>query len=345
MRRSTLRGALVATLLILTALTMTLSGPLTASPANAQNVSLVLYNAQHQALAEAWAAAFEQQTGIKVEIRQGSDLSLANQLVQEGDSSPADVFITENSPAMSLVGNAGMFAPVDQATRDQVPAQWSSPNGDWVGIAARTTVFVYNPSMLSADQLPKSILDLAKPEWQDRFGIAAAGADFQAIVSAVLQLTGPEETQTWLNGLKQNARIYSGNRGIMTAANKGEIPGGVIYHYYWYGDRAESGANSSNVELHYFMGKDPGGFVSVSGGGVLKSSQHPAEAQQLLNFMTSKAGQQVLSDSKALEYSIASDVAPNPALKPLSELDPPTVDLSQLNAPMVIELMQKAGLL
>jgi iron(III) transport system substrate-binding protein len=246
---------------------------------------------------------------------------------------------------MALVEAAGGFVPVDQVTRDQVPARWSSPNGNWVGIAARTTVFVYNPSMVSAGELPTSIMDLAKPEWQDRFGVAAAGADFQAIVSAVLQLTGPEQTQAWLNGLKQNARIYSGNRGIMVAANKGEIEGGVIYHYYWYGDRAESGANSSNTELHYFMGQDPGGFVSVSGGGVLKSSKHPAEAQQLLNYITSKAGQQVLSESNALEYSIASNVAPNPSLKPLSELDPPTVDLSQLNAPMVIELMQKAGLL
>jgi len=318
--------------------------PATAA-AQSSNVSLVLYNAQHVPLAEAWAAEFNRQTGIKVEIRSGRDLELANQIVQEGAGSPADVFITENSPAMSVVGAAGRFAQVDQATRDQVPAQWSSPEGDWVGIAARTTVFVYNPSLISVDALPKSIMDLAKPEWKDRFGIAAAGADFQAIVSAVLQLVGPEQTQTWLNGLKANARIYSGNGGIMAASNNGEIPGGIIYHYYWYGDRAESGARSSNVELYYFMGKDPGGFVSVSGGGVLKSSQHPAEAQQLLNFMTSKAGQEILSTSKALEYSVASDVPAHPSLKPLSELDPPSVDLSKLNAPMVIDLMQKAGLL
>ena len=104
-------------------------------------------------------------------------------------------------------------------------------------------------------------------------------------------------------------------------------------------------ANSANVELYHFMGKDPGGFLSVSGGGVLASSKNPVEAQQFLNFMTSKAGQQVLSDSKALEYSIASEVPSHPSLKPLSELDPPAVDISRLNAPMVIELMQKAGLL
>jgi len=347
MHRSTVGKAAVALLLIAASVVAVTSGALVSSPVRAQgsDVTLVLYNAQHVPLAEAWTSEFTKSTGIKVEIRSGRDLELANQLVQEGSASPADVFITENSPAVAVVGNAGLFAPVDQATRDQVPAQWSSPAGEWVGIAARTTVFVYNTSMLGADTLPTSIMDLAKPEWQDRVGIAPAGADFQAIVSAVLQLTGPEQTEAWLRGLKANARIYSGNRVIMGAANKGEVPGGIIYHYYWYGDRAESGANSSNVELYYFGGKDPGGFVSVSGGGVLASSKHPAEAQQFLSFMTSKAGQEVLASSNAREYSVASGVPAHPSLKPLSELDPPLVDLSKLNAPMVIDLMQRAGLL
>jgi len=230
-------------------------------------------------------------------------------------------------------------------TLAQVPPQLSSPLGDWAGIAARTTVFVYNPSLLPVADVPASMLDLANPEWKDRFGIAPTGADFQAIVSAVLELKGPEATETWLKGLKANARIYTGNRGIMAAANNGEIQGGIIYHYYWYGDRAESGASSKNVELHHWMGKDPGGFLSVSGGGALKSSKHPAEAQRFLAYMTSAAGQQMLADSNAMEYAVGIGLPSHPSLKPLSELDPPLVDLSKLNAPMVVQLMQKAGLL
>jgi iron(III) transport system substrate-binding protein len=284
-------------------------------------------------------------TGIKVNMRSASDYVLANQLVQEGDASPADLFITENSPAMQIVANNGMFAPVDPAALELTPAQFRSPAGNWTGIAARTTVFVYNPTLLPPNGLPRSMMDLSGPEWQDRFGIAPAGADFQAIVSAVLSLKGSEATLAWLKGLKANARPYTGNRAIMSAANNGEVQGGIIYHYYWYGDRAESGANSSNVELHYFGNQDPGAFVSVSGGGVLKTSKYPVEAQQFLAYIVSARGQQMLSDSKAMEYAIASGVAANPMLKPLSELDPPVVNLSTLNGPAVIDLMQKAGLL
>ena len=77
----------------------------------------------------------------------------------------------------------------------------------------------------------------------------------------------------------------------MKAVNAGEVPGGVIYHYYWFGDQAEHQENSKNAKLHYFGKQDPGAFVSVSGGGVLASSKNQAAAQAFLAFITGKAGQ------------------------------------------------------
>jgi len=307
--------------------------------------TLTLYNAQHEDLVTAMVAGFTRDTGIQVDVRSGRDFELANQIVQEGAASPADLFITENSPAMQVVQSEGLFAPADEAALGQVPPQFAPSTRDWVGVAARATVLVYNPSLLSSENLPTSIMDLSGSEWRDRVGVAATGADFQAIVSAVFALRGSEATSKWLHGLKDNARIYSGNGAVMRAVNAGEIPAGIIYHYYWYKDRAESGANSSNAELYFFPNQDPGGFVSVSGLGVLKSSQHPREAQMLLRYMTGTAGQQILADSTALEYTVNGAVPANPQLKPLSELSPPNVDTAKLNGPEVIQLMQDAGLL
>jgi iron(III) transport system substrate-binding protein len=307
--------------------------------------TLTLYNAQHEDLMMAMVAGFTQQTGIKVDVRSGRDFEMANQIVQEGASSPADVFVTENSPAMQVVQEQGLFAAVDPATLAQVPQNFAPSTGDWVGVAARATVLIYNPSMLPAENLPRSLMELSGADWRDRVGIAATGADFQAIVSAVVALQGAPAATDWLHGLKANARIYSGNGAVMRAVNNGEIPAGVIYHYYWYKDRAESGANSVNTELYFFPNQDPGGFISVSGMGALRSSQHPQEAQMLLQYMTSPAGQQILSESTALEYTVNPLVPANPALKPLSELSPPDVDTAKLNGPLVIQLMQDAGLL
>src|SRR3954463_4181484 len=90
---------------------------LTGGAAQAQGAGeIVVYNAQHANLTQAWVDGFTRETGIKVTVRKGSDMEFANQIVQEGAASPADVFVTENSPAMSLVDNAGLFAPIDADT-------------------------------------------------------------------------------------------------------------------------------------------------------------------------------------------------------------------------------------
>ncbi|MDJ0441425.1 iron ABC transporter substrate-binding protein [Rhodococcus qingshengii] len=306
---------------------------------------ITVYNAQHESLTQAWADAFTAESGIEVELRNGSDTELGNQLVAEGDRSPADVFLTENSPAMTLVENAGLFADVNQNVLDQVPSQYRPSSGKWTGIAARSTVFAYNKDMLNQDQLPKSLLELQDPAWKDRWAASPSGADFQAIVSALLELKGEDATRQWLAGMKDNVRTYKGNSTVMKAVNAGEIPGGLIYHYYWFGDQAKTGENSNNVALHYFKNEDPGAFVSVSGGGVLKSSSKQDAAQQFLEFVTGHKGQEVLQTGTSFEYTVGSGVAANPKLVPLAELQAPQVDPAKLNSPQVTELMTEAGLL
>lgn len=306
---------------------------------------LLVYNAQHESLTKEWIDAFTKETGIKVSYRQGGDTELGNQLIAEGANSPADVFLTENSPAMAAVERAGLFAPIDPKTVANVPAPFRPASNAWTGVAARSTVFVYNPAKLPADQLPTSLLDLQRPEWKGRWGAPPIKADFQAIVAALLQLKGPAATAEWLAGMKANATLYSDNIATLRAVNSGEVAGGVIYHYYWYRDQSKTKELSGNTVLHFFGNQDPGAFVSLSGGGVLKSSTKQDKAQQFLAFVTGKTGQEVLEKGTSFEYPVASGVPANPALKPLDELDAPTVDPSTLDAKQVSDLMTQAGLL
>jgi len=306
---------------------------------------LLIYNAQHESLTKEWIDAFTKETGIKVTYRQGGDTEFGNQLIAEGSGSPADVFLTENSPAMAAVEKAGLFADLNADTLNQIPAQYRPATGKWTGVAARSTVFVYNKSRLQPDQLPKSMLDLEQPAWRGRWGGAPAKADFQAIVSALLQLEGEPATAQWLTGMKTNAKIYNDNIATMKAVNAGEVDGGIIYHYYWFRDQAGTKEGSGNTELHYFKNQDPGAFVSLSGGGVLKSSKKQDQAQQFIKFITGKAGQEVLEKGTSFEYPVASAVPANAALPPLDSLQAPKVDPSTLDAQKVSDLMTKAGLL
>lgn len=317
----------------------------TQSVAADNSEGIVVYNAQHENLVKSWVDGFTKETGIKVTLRNGDDSELGNQLVQEGSASPADVFLTENSPSMVLVDNANLFAPLDAETLKQVPAEYRPAHGRWIGIAARSTVFVYNPAKLSEQQLPKSLMDLAKPEWKGRWAASPSGADFQAIVSAMLALKGEQATLEWLKAMKANFVAYKGNSTVMKAVNAGQIDGGVIYHYYRFVDQSKTGENSKNTQLYYFKHQDPGAFVSLSGGGVLASSKHKAQAQAFIKYITGKEGQESLRTNNAFEYAVGLNAASNPKLVPLKDLDAPKVEPSTLNSKKVIELMTQAGLL
>lgn len=307
--------------------------------------AITVYNAQHESLTQAWVDDFTKETGIKVTLRQGDDLEMSNQIIAEGAKSPADVFLTENSPAMTQVENAGLFTDVSKKVQEQVPAQYRPSTNKWTGIAARSTVFAYDKTKLTEDQLPKSIMDLADPAWKGKWAASPSGADFQAIVSAMLELKGEDATLSWLKAMKENSKAYKGNSTAMKAVNAGEVEGAVIYHYYWFGDQAKTGENSKNVALHYFKNEDPGAFVSISGGGVLASSKHQDSAQKFLEFVTGKAGQTVLQTGGSFEYPVGSDVAANDKLVPLADLQAPKIDPAKLNSAKVTDLMTQAGLL
>ena len=317
--------------------------PLTAC--GEEEADVVVYNAQHEELIDEVAQEFEDETGLTVELRNGSDLELANQLVAEGESSPADVFLTENSPAMSLVQSDGLFTTLDDATLEQIPEQYRPDDGSWTGFAARSTVLFYNSDAVQEDELPASLLELAEPEWAGRVSFSPTGADFQAIVSAVLELEGEAATREWLEGLKENGEVYDGNNVVLESVNSGDVDTGIAYHYYWYRDQEESGEVSDDTGVHFFGGGDPGAFVSVSGAGVLAAGDHQDAAAQFVDYLVSAEGQQVIADSYALEYTLNPEVDLGRGVRSLDDLEPPDVDVSDLNGPKVVELMQEVGFL
>lgn len=306
---------------------------------------LVVYNAQHEELLDEIVPLFEDETGLNVELRAGKDLEMANQIVEEGGDSPADVFLTENSPAMTIVDNEGLFAPVPQAALDNIPADYRPESGRWTGFLARSTVAMYNTDSMTEADMPESILEFAEPEWAGRVGFSPTGADFQAIVSAVLATEGEDATREWLAGLKENGEILQNNLVVMQAADAGDIDAGIAYHYYWYRDREEGGSDSDSSALHFFGDEDPGAFLSVSGAGILESAEHRDAAEQFVEWLTSPEAQQAMADSYALEYPLNPEVELNPDVKSFDELEPPSIDVSELNGPEVTDLMTEAGLL
>jgi iron(III) transport system substrate-binding protein len=279
--------------------------------------SIVLYNGQHVELTRALIAAFERRTGIDVHVRSNDGVVLADQILQEGGSSPADVYLTENSPELAYLEEHGRLAHLPASILRQVPAEYRSPRGDWVGLALRVGSLVYDPSKQRAAQLPRSILDLARPAWRGKVAVAPLDSDFPPIVGAVIAARGKQAAAAWLAGLKRNARVYQDEEAVVSAVERGDVATGIVNQYYWYRLRLEEGAGRVKSRLHYFPAGDPGSVVNVSGAGVLASSKHRAEAQKFVEFLTSPAGQRIVAAGDDFEYPVRSATPPNPSLPPL----------------------------
>src|SRR6185312_1996751 len=122
--------------------------------------TITLYSGQHEQTTAMLAASFEKHTGIKVKVRPGDEAELANQIMQEGSNSPADVFYTENTPPLEHLREQGLLAPIGATTLAAVPARYSSAQGYWVGVSGRVSVLVYNTTQVSPSSVPSSILAL-----------------------------------------------------------------------------------------------------------------------------------------------------------------------------------------
>ncbi|MGH9072814.1 MAG: extracellular solute-binding protein [Acidimicrobiales bacterium] len=309
--------------------------------------TITLYNGQHPQVTDILVKAFEQATGIQVRVHSGESPELANQILQEGKSSPADVFLAENSPALMALEGKGRLAEVPASTLAQIPSRYDSPQGDWVGVVAREDVLAYDPSRVPASTLPSSLLSLARPRWKGEVAIAPADADFLPLVSAVAALDGRARALQWLQGLQANAQVFQNDEGVIAAVNRGSVATGIVNNYYWFRLRAQVRAKGMHCALHYFGHHDVGALLNVSGAGVLASSRHQRAANAFLDFLVSQKAQKLLAHSHVdFEYPLRPGVAPNPALRPLGELSPPPVGVAQLGDDKVAaSLLSQAGLL
>ena len=239
------------------------------------------------------------------------------------------------------------MAKVAPATLASVPAQYSGSAGDWVGVLARENVLAFNTGMIQEQALPASLLDLAKPEWKGKIAIAPTDADFLPLVGAVVALKGRPAALEWLKGLHDNAMIFDDDEGVVAAVDRGAAATGIINNYYWARLRTEKGADKMQSAIHHFAGGDVGALMNVSGAAVMKSSRNQAAAQKFLAFLVSKPAQEMISKLDiTFEYPLVAGVAANPILKPMSELQPPSLTLKQLGDDRdAAKLLSEAGLI
>ncbi|HET6175270.1 MAG TPA: iron ABC transporter substrate-binding protein [Gaiellales bacterium] len=308
--------------------------------------SITLYSGQHEQTVSKLVSDFGKRTGIRVDVRSADEATLANQIMQEGSKSPADVFLAENAPALQVLAEKNLLAKVAAATLDAVPHARSSPSGSWVAVSARAAVLVYNTGKLKPAGLPRSLLDLASPRWKGKLAIAPGETDFQPLITSIARLRGNAAALAWLKAIKRNAEVMADNEAIVAAVNQGTVLTGLVDHYYWYRLRDEVGAGATHSAVHYFAPRDPGMLVDVSGAAVLKSSKDSADAQRFLAYLVSKPAQTIIATSESYEYPLRPGVTNHRVARSLGSIVPANVNATQLgDGKAALAMLQQVGLL
>ena len=305
---------------------------------------IVVYSGRSEALVAPLIEQFTTDTGIEVEARYAGSGELAAQLITEGDKSPADVFLSQDAGALGAVSKAGLLAPVDAETLAAVPAQYSAADGTWVGVSGRARVIVYNPTL--APNPPDTIDGLLAPEWKGKIGFAPSNASWQAFVTGLRVVRGEDGAEQWLRAFKaQDPQAFENNVAVRDAVDSGQIALGLVNHYYLYELMHSKGPDAVVAENRFMAPGDPGGLINVAGVGILKAAPNPEGAQEFAKYLVGESAQQYFAQETA-EYPLLASVPPSAEMPPLSDLQPPAVDLSQLDdIEATQELLVKTGLL
>jgi iron(III) transport system substrate-binding protein len=314
------------------------------SPSSSPGGSLTIYSGRSEELVGPLIERFEAQTGIDVEVNYAGTSELAATILEEGDASPADVFFSQDAGALGALAAEGRLATLPQAVLDQVDPRFRSDDGEWVGVSGRARVAAYDTRVLSEDDLPDSVLDFADPAWKGKLGWAPSNASFQSFVTALRVLEGDEAAREWLAAVQANEpMVYEGNSQALEGVAAGEIQVALINHYYLLAAIAERG--DLPVANWFFPDGDPGALVNVAGAGVLTTAQNAPAALAFVEFLLDEESQRYFAD-ETYEFPLVDGVPADERLTPLTEIDSPELDLSDLSdLEGTLELMQEAGIL
>ncbi len=303
---------------------------------------LTIYSGRNSELLGPLLEQFSDETGIAIDVRYGQSADLALLITEEGDRSPADVFISQSPGAEGFLDEAGLLAELPQGVLELVPEESRAEDGSWVGLSARFRTLVYDSDVVDESELPESVLDLTDPQYEGQVAVAPENGSFQDFVTSMRTELGDEETLAWLEGMAENdSPVYADNLTIVDAVARGVVRFGLVNHYYNYRILEEDPDASSRN--HFFAADDLGSLRLVTGASVLKSADLPDEAEQLIEFLLSEDAQRFFTD-ETFEYPLVDGVEPSDVLPP----PPPVrdVDINELSGGLerTQELIEESGM-
>lgn len=310
-----------------------------------------LYSARHYDSDQALYDRFTEETGIAINLMEGSADELVARMTSEGENSPADLFIAADAGALWRAEQAGLFQPVTSATLDErIPANLREPGGNWYGFTRRARVVAYDPAKVKLEEID-DYAKLATPRFRGEICVRSSDSVYNlSLVGALIEAWGKERAEQWVRGVVANMarQPKGGDRDQIRAVVAGVCEVALTNSYYYIrmasGDDAADRAVTDKVALGFPSLEGQGAHVNISGGAVARNAPNRDNAVKLLEFFASADTQRHIAANNN-EYPASPDVPPPPPVDAYADFTahPMSVAAFAARQPEAQSLMSAAG--
>jgi iron(III) transport system substrate-binding protein len=275
---------------------------------------------------------YERRSGVRVDVvydtEETNATGLANRLVAEQARPRADVFWS-NEPVRTLVlKSKGVLTAYRSSSAQGIPPALVDPDGFWTGFSARIRVIAYNTKLVTPDDAPQSVFDLADPKWRGQVAIADPRFGSTSFhVAALYALAGDEKMDDFFRRLKANGvRIVDGNSVVRDMVARGEVRVGLT--------------DTDDVNVAIEDGQ-PIGMVLPDRNGLgvpvmpnmtslVANAPHPDEGKRLIDYLLSPDVERMLAQSEAVQIPLHAGVPGPKHIPAIDTFKPMTLDFAKV---------------
>jgi iron(III) transport system substrate-binding protein len=322
--------------LIAAAVLVVIAGLGVAAFALAGSADVVVYNGRSQYGDEQAFKAFEEQTGLDVELRGGTAPELFERLRREGEATEADLLVTTDLANLWRADDAGLLEPVQLDSNVEL----HDPEGAWWGISTRLRV-----PMRSTERVEEGAItgyeDLGNPDFRGRVCLRTSNNEYnQSWVADRIAKFGEVETEELLESIMANQpTILGSDVDVLEAIAAGDCDVGLTNHYYLARELKE------NPDFPVAPAWPEGGaHTNVSGVGLVKGAGEQREnAIRLMEFLTEREAQEAIVENG--EFAANPDVPPAEHIRDWAGVETDPIDVEQAGPLLAdaVAMMQRVG--
>lgn len=310
-----------------------------------------VYSARHYDTDQQLYDNFTEETGIEVNLIEGSSDELIERINNEGVNSPADVIITVDAGRLWRAKDAGVMQPFEsQYLNDVIDEEMRDPEGYWVGLSKRVRGIVYNTEAVNTTEL-EGYWELADDKWEGRICIRSSNNIYnQSLVASLIEKHGEEETEEWATNFVNNfARSpQGGDTDQIRAVAAGLCDVAIVNHYYlarlMQSDTEEDQEVAAQVAMYFPTEEYGGTHVNISGAGLAANSPNEENAIRFIEYLATEEAQQYYAIANN-EFPVIDDMQLPNVLQQFGDFDTDGINVAMygINNPVAIRVMDRAG--